>query len=233
MANILALTVADHLAPFLNPTADSNLVQFGSSPGQYPTADAQLRLDTSVDIVLARIPERYRPLLTSMVGEVLAYAHDPARTFYNLTLGEPVSGSLILYQDPPADYTMRDEDHIIPTSRYTVSGATITWTTQPPAGALLVADYRHNAAADPAHFLFLREIATNLAACMILRRLPSFSGFGNDRADSLERQAYGDLDRLKRGDCGIPTLDAIPRPPSLSTRNPYRSAEFRPIGGLI
>lgn len=219
----------------LNPLGDENLFEIGYGDDMYPPEEAERRAAYWDDYVMSRLPEKYRRMGTQCNGERLVDYAKPGQTDIVLGLVPAVEDSVVLYKNFMAhaiDYRLRSPSYALPSSEYLVNGATgeITLASPLQSGDSIIADYKHQAMSQ---CLYLKKIALNLIKADILEQLASRFGNAGDRADEFKRQAYGDLERLKRGECGIQVFDELKLVDELETRNASNTIELSLRGGYL
>ena len=228
---ILRLTPED-LANRLNALGDPNLLAVGAAG--YPEELALEKCVSWDDYVCSRAPEVYRRMLTRVEGEVLTdYALGGEQTFL-LGLQPVTSGSVRLFLDWPRgrDYRERTAGDAVSPGAFSVALETglVTLVAGLEIGARLYADYGHGAGG---RLYYLREIALKLAAASVWEELAGMAGVNPERLDGLRRQAYSDLDRLRRREAGLQLFDDLRLVGEYETRNEDGSAEFPLAGGFL
>jgi hypothetical protein len=229
--NLLQISAKD-IQDEQNPKGDPNLLIIGDGDDDYPESRALSLRDQWVDYVQCRTPERYRKMFSTIEGEIIVdYALEGQRT---AKLGlTPVNVSSVFlyynffrnYQRP---YGSRDKSEAMSGFAVTEAG-TITFATALRKGDIVIADYSHGATAG---CLYLKRIALLFITASILDDLPGMSR-DEVRAETMRRQAFGDLDRLKRGEAGLPLFDELRLVAEYETRNAGNTMEFEVPGGYL
>lgn len=228
----LAITTTD-VAGVLNPTSDADRFSVGTGLNQYPSSKLESIIAAWDDYVCSRLPEKYRRYLSEMYGEIVCEYATADQASITLGLVPVVSGSVVLYKNWPRTvcYSSRNRGDALDSADYTVALETgvVTLTDALNEGDWVYADYGHTAFSG---CLYLRRVAMLLIQADLTRQLGGF-GDKDARAAELERQAYSDLDRLKRGDAGLNLIDRLKLVAEYETRNDSGMIQFPLSGGLI
>lgn len=225
----------ERLVRRLSPKGNQNSFVIGNASGQVPEATVLEKIQAKDEYVASRAPARYRTVIAgNMVGEILvefAAASQPTAT---LGLKPVVAGTLVLYKNycKSRPYENRKRECDAMTSGYDLAEDTGVVTFDPvlSKGDRVYADYRHTGMAD---CLMLGDIVIGLAAAEMLDDMPSADPRLIDRIEKLERQAYGDLDRLRRSESGIIMIDKIKRVDEQATLNDGGQADLGMVGGYV
>ena len=232
MTNMLGIITAD-VQHVLNPTNDPDRFQVGTGLNQYPTAHLEEIIAYWDDYVCSRLPEQYRRHLSEVTGEIVCdYATD-AQPTVTLSLTPITSGTVYLYVNWPTTtcYSSRSKADALASDEFTIVTGTgvVTLVDTLDEGDRVYADYGHSAFGG---CLYLKRIVLLFIQADIVKQLGGF-GDKDARAAELERQAYGDLDRLKRGEAGLNFIDRLKLVSEYETRNDAGVMEFPLSGGYL
>jgi hypothetical protein len=223
---VFGLTAAN-LQAKLMPKASDRSFRIGNGATDdlsIATAEDDI-LATAEDRVLSHLPERYRPLMTRVEGEVLTASAREGQTVLTTGLKPLVAGSLRLYSnfprtavwserefDPdPAHTTVAQADGTrfpLPAAAFAVVDATgvVTLSTGLRQGDRVWAFYRHTAGST---FRVLRGFALTYAAIEVSRRFNYFK-----TVDGVDRYRDWNIDadlffKNKGEDFGVSEIDAL------------------------
>lgn len=198
MPSLFGITPAD-LQAKLVPVAHEDEQSFTiGDDGDLSTAAAEEIIAAAEEIVLSRLPKRYRQLCRAVDGEILVARAVGGELTLATGLAPLVPGSLRLWKNFPDDRVWSILDQSLAMSGgYTVQDSTGAITLASPLGKgdRLWASYRHLAAPRLAG---VRHVALSLAAVEVGRRTSFYNADGQDqeRFSAWENAAYGDINRM-------------------------------------
>jgi hypothetical protein len=200
---VLALTAAD-LQAYVQPCNESSTFLIGED-GEMSEAEAIGFLKMAEDMVLSRVPNRYRQLMRRVDGEVLVRRARGGETSASTGLA-PVSGLELWKNWSAGRWDDREpEEALVSGVDYTIDEATgvVTLTTALERGDRLWAAYDHAAGA---RFPMLRDVALRIAAGRIASTRRFFvSADGSEPFERMESGAYLDLQNM----VGVDALDRL------------------------
>jgi len=154
-------------------------------------------------LVEARLPDRYRRLLTRVEGEVIVAAATAGQL--TAVLGLAAADNLVLYANYTGPYADRSPADAMDPSAYELGedGQIVTFSPALTEGTRIVADYDHDLA-DGIGVLadLLAEVAAVRLARFVLGHRPEW-------VEALAAEANERLAALAEGRSGVPELDII------------------------
>jgi len=226
---LLNITTSD-LNSSINPTNNPNYILVGSGASNFPTARATEIIDNWDSYVCSRLPEKYRRMLTKVEGEILVtYATNNLTT---VTTGLKPISNLMIYPNYSKNWKNRFPIDTLDTDDYSYVALTgvITFDTALVDGTSIICEYNHT---NTTTCNYLRRIAICLAHSQILEEMPTFTAGMVTRIQDLRQQAYGDLDRLRKGESGLQMFDQLLLIEEKETQSEGGAFNIEYRGGMI